>query len=71
MEPGMTGYSTTYLPAAALLGFALLGGCGTNMEQRAATGAATGLVVAGPVGAAVGGAAGAVVNEVDEANDGK
>ena len=67
----MTGYSTTYLPAATLLGFALLGGCGHNMEQRAATGAATGLVVAGPVGAAVGGAAGAVVNEVDEADDGK
>jgi osmotically inducible lipoprotein OsmB len=71
MEAGMTGYSTTYLPAAALLGFALLGSCGHNMEQRAATGAATGLVVAGPVGAAVGGAAGAVVNEVDEADDGK
>lgn len=57
---------TTYLPAAALLGFALLGGCGHNMEQRAATGAATGLVVAGPVGAAVGAATGAAVNEVEE-----
>lgn len=67
----MSGYSTTYLPAAALLGFALLGGCGHNMEQRAATGAATGLIVAGPVGAAVGGAAGAVVNEADKADDGK
>ena len=67
----MTGLSTSYLPAAALLGFALLGGCGHNMGQRAATGAATGLVVAGPVGAAVGAAAGAVVNEVDEADDGK
>jgi osmotically inducible lipoprotein OsmB len=54
-------------PAVGLLGLAVLGGCGTNMEQRAATGAATGLVVAGPVGAVVGGAAGAVVNEVDEA----
>ena len=54
-------------PAAALLGLALLTGCGTNMEQRAATGAATGLLVAGPVGAAVGGAAGVVVNEADEA----
>lgn len=59
----MTG-ATTYLPAAALLGLALLGGCGHNMEQRAATGAASGAtagaVVAGPVGAVVGGAAGAV-----------
>ena len=58
-------------PAVALLGLAVLGGCGTNMEQRAATGAATGLVVAGPVGAVVGGAAGAVVNEVDEAEKNK
>lgn len=57
-----------YAPAVALLGIALLGACGTNMEQRAATGAATGMVVAGPVGAAVGAAAGAVVNEVDEEN---
>lgn len=55
-------------PAVGLLGLALLAGCGTNMEQRAATGAAAGLVVAGPVGAAVGGAAGAVVNEVDKAD---
>ena len=58
--------TTAYLPAAALLGLALLGGCGTNMEQRAATGAATGLIVAGPVGAAVGGAAGAVVDKADD-----
>ena len=57
-----------YAPAVALLGLALLGACGTNMEQRAATGAATGLVVAGPVGAVVGGVAGAVVNEVEEEN---
>lgn len=55
-------------PAVALLALAGLAGCGTNMEQRAASGAAAGLVVAGPVGAAVGGAAGAVVNEVDENN---
>ena len=57
-----------YAPAAALLGLALLSACGTNMQQRAATGAATGLIVAGPVGAAVGAAAGAVVNEVEEDN---
>ena len=55
-------------PAAALLGFALLSGCGTNMEQRAATGAATGLIIAGPVGAAVGAAVGAVVDTADEKN---
>lgn len=57
-----------YTPVVGLLSLALLGACGTNMEQRAATGAATGLVIAGPVGAAVGGAAGAVVNEVEENN---
>jgi osmotically inducible lipoprotein OsmB len=44
----------------------LLASCGTNMEQRAATGAATGLIIAGPVGAAVGAAVGAVVNEAEE-----
>jgi hypothetical protein len=68
----MTG-ATTYLPAAALLGFALLGGCGHNMEQRAASGAAggaaTGAVIAGPPGAAVGAVAGAIggaaVNEAE------
>lgn len=60
----------TFAPAAALLGFALLAGCGTNMEQRAATGAATGLIIAGPVGAAVGAGVGAVVNEAEEP-DGK
>ena len=57
-----------YLPAAALLGLAMLTGCGSNMEQRVATGAATGLVVAGPVGAAVGAGAGAVVDKADDAN---
>lgn len=61
--------AVTYLPAAALMGFAMLAGCGHNMEQRAATGAATGLVVAGPVGAAVGAAAGAAANEVAESDD--
>lgn len=44
----------------------ILAACGTNMEQRAATGAAAGMVVAGPVGAAVGAGVGAVVNEVEE-----
>jgi hypothetical protein len=35
--------------------------CGQTIEQRAATGAIAGAVVAGPVGAAVGGVAGAAV----------
>jgi len=35
--------------------------CGQTTEQRAATGAVAGAVVAGPVGAAVGGVAGAAV----------
>jgi len=60
--------TVVYAPAIALLGIALLSACGTNMEQRAATGAATGLIVAGPVGAAVGAAAGAVASEVEEDN---
>lgn len=55
-----------FAPAMGLLSLAMLAACGSNMEQRAASGAAAGLVVAGPVGAAVGGAAGAVVNEVEE-----
>ncbi|MBN9319375.1 MAG: hypothetical protein BGN86_04000 [Caulobacterales bacterium 68-7] len=41
-----------------------LAACGHNVEQRAATGAIAGAVVAGPVGAAVGGAAGVVVDKV-------
>lgn len=45
-----------------------LAACGHNMEQRAATGAAAGAVVAGPVGAVVGAGAGAVVNEVSKPN---
>ena len=55
-------------PAAALLGMGLLAACGTNMEQRAATGAIAGAVVAGPVGAAVGGAAGAAVGQAEKPN---
>lgn len=54
--------------AVLALGVVTLSACGTNMEQRAATGAATGLIVAGPVGAAVGAVAGAVVNEADKKN---
>ena len=38
---------------------------GHTFEQRAATGAVPGAVVAGPVGAAVGGAAGAAVGHAE------
>ena len=49
--------------AAALIGLAA---CGHTIEQKAATGAVAGAVVAGPVGAAVGGAAGAAVGKVEK-----
>jgi osmotically inducible lipoprotein OsmB len=50
------------LAAAVLTAAALaLAACGHTIEQKAATGAVAGAVVAGPVGAAVGGAAGAAV----------
>jgi len=39
--------------------------CGQTIEQRAATGAIAGAVVAGPLGAAVGGAAGAAVGKAN------
>lgn len=58
----------TRLPAVAprlavvLALAALTSACGHNMEQRAATGAIAGAVVAGPVGAVVGAGAGAVVD---------
>jgi osmotically inducible lipoprotein OsmB len=42
--------------------------CGSTIEQKAATGAVAGAVVAGPVGAAVGGAAGAAVGHADKPN---
>ena len=47
-----------------------LAGCGHNVEERAATGAAAGLVVAGPIGAAVGAGVGVVVNKADEGKSG-
>lgn len=52
------------MATAAVL--ALAAGCGATIEQRAATGAIAGAVVAGPVGAAVGGAAGAVVGHAEK-----
>ncbi len=55
---------TPHVPrlAAILALAALASACGHNMEQRAATGAIAGAVVAGPVGAVVGAGAGAVVD---------
>lgn len=56
--------------AAPLVGLAALSlalsGCGTTMQQKAATGAVAGALVAGPVGAAVGGAAGAAASKAEE-----
>lgn len=56
---------TLSLTLIALAG-AGLAGCGHNMQQRAATGAIAGAVVAGPPGAVVGAAAGAVINEASK-----
>ena len=42
--------------------------CGQTIEQKAATGAIAGAVIAGPVGAAVGGAAGAAVGQAEKPN---
>lgn len=57
--------STVSLALIALAG-AGLAACGHNMEQRAASGAIAGAVVAGPPGAVVGAATGAVVNEASK-----
>jgi hypothetical protein len=58
----------TLLVLAAAGAALTLAACGHNTEQKAASGAVAGAVVAGPVGAAVGGATGAVVGK---ATDGK
>ena len=50
----------TTLATLALTALALAA-CGQTIEQRAATGAVAGAIVAGPVGAVVGGAAGTAV----------
>lgn len=57
--------STATLALIAFAG-AGLAACGHNMEQRAASGAVAGAIVAGPPGAVVGAAAGAVINEADK-----
>ncbi|WP_322890860.1 MULTISPECIES: hypothetical protein [unclassified Yoonia] len=44
-----------------LVALLALAACGDNTTERAATGAATGAVVAGPAGALVGGAVGTVI----------
>lgn len=54
--------------AAAGTALLMLAGCGATIEQKAATGAVAGAVVAGPVGAAVGGAAGAAVGQASRPN---
>lgn len=53
----MTRVSKLIMAAGLALGLAA---CGHNTEQRAATGAAAGAVVAGPVGAVIGAGAGVV-----------
>ena len=57
--------AVTLVLAVAALGAAA---CGQTIEQKAATGAIAGAVVAGPVGAAVGGAAGAAVGQAGKPN---
>lgn len=53
---------STFLKIAAGAGLVLtLCACGHNVEQKAATGAAAGAVVAGPVGAVVGAGVGTVM----------
>ncbi len=58
----------TALILASALGVAGLAACGHTIEQKAATGAVAGALVAGPVGAAVGGAAGAAVGQAEKPN---
>ena len=53
--------------AVAILTVALgASACGRTMEQRAATGAVAGAVIAGPIGAAVGAGAGVVVSRTQD-----
>lgn len=56
-------WAVCMLAGAGALG---LSACGHTIEQKAATGAVAGAVVAGPVGAAVGGAAGAAVGHAQK-----
>jgi hypothetical protein len=70
------GFDRNWTLAALASSLLILGACGSNTEERAATGglsgAAAGAVVGGPVGAVVGGAAGAAGGAVlDEGVDEK
>ena len=56
------------LVIASALAASSLAACGHSIEQKAATGAVAGALVAGPVGAAVGGAAGAAVGQAEKPN---
>ena len=58
----------TILILASSVAVAGVTACGHTIEQKAATGAVAGAVVAGPVGAAVGGAAGAAVGQAQKPN---
>lgn len=60
--------SALYRISLTLAAALALTACGHNMEQRAATGAIAGAVVAGPVGAVVGAGVGAVVNTAAKSN---
>lgn len=51
------------LGVVLVLAALVLAACGHTIEQKAATGAVAGAVVAGPLGAAVGGAAGTAVGQ--------
>ena len=53
----------TILLLGSTLALAGLAACGHTIEQKAATGAVAGAVVAGPVGAAVGGAGGTAIGQ--------
>lgn len=56
-----------FVVASCLVAGALaLSACGHTIEQKAATGAVAGAVLAGPVGAVVGGAAGTVVGQAQK-----
>ncbi len=59
----------SFTTVLAVAGLALVtAACGATIEQKAATGAVAGALVAGPVGAAVGGAAGAAVGHAEKPN---
>jgi hypothetical protein len=58
----MRGIVIALASAALSLGLAA---CGHNTEQRAATGAAAGMVVGGPIGAVVGAGVGTVISKTD------